>query len=183
MQHYEFGFFKIMAVIAQNKLFIHIPKTAGESLTAWLKDSCNGKEIGWKHSTINDINISQYTRSFTIVRHPFDRLCSWYSHLVRELNTKGSKRNRETREIISICERENKINSYIQYCLKDTTPHYLIWKPQVSFINQDTTIFKFESLQEDFKIIQQMFSCFEDLSHNNFLKAINIICQVKVKIY
>jgi len=159
-----------MAIIAKNRLFIHIPKTAGKSLTTWLINYCNGKEVGWKHSTINDINTSQFTNSFAVVRHPVNRLISWYSHLVRELNTKGSKRNRETRKIISICEAENGVNSYIQYCLNDTFPHYLIWKPQVSFINQDTTIFRFESLQKDFKVIQQMFNCFEELPHNNFSK-------------
>ena len=160
-----------MAVLAKNKLVIHIPKTAGESLAKWLIDHCDGKEVGWKHSTINDINVSQYTSSFAVVRHPFNRLTSWYSHLVRELNTKGSKRNRETRKIIVACEKEDGVNSYIQYCLNDTFPHYLIWKPQVFFINQDTEIFKFESLQDDFNIIQHTFNCFEELPFKNFTKS------------
>ena len=164
-----------MAIFLKSKetVFIHIPKTAGESLSNWLTNFANGQQIGWKHCSINDLTITEYKHSFTIVRHPFDRFTSWYSHLVRELKTKGSKRNRETRKIIAMCEKEEGINSYIDYCLNDYSPHYLIWKPQISFINSNTEIFRYENLNTDFKKIQKSVECFEDLPTVNKSNRIN----------
>jgi len=165
-----------MAIFLEDKnlLFIHIPKTGGESITSWLKTNFNGKEVGWKHSTIDDINFSCYTYSFAVVRHPYDRIISWYKHLVRELHTKGSKRNLETRKIVKLCEAQDGINSYVDYCLNDSSPHYLIWKPQSFFINKNTEILRFENLIENFKFIQIKLDCFKKLVHVNASNNVDI---------
>lgn len=172
-----------MAILIKDKklLFVHIPKTGGESISNWLKNYFDAKDVGWKHSDINDINISYYTHSFAVVRHPYDRLTSWYNHLVRELNIKGSKRNRETRQLIKLCEEEDGINSYIEYCLNDTSPHYLIWKPQHLFVNSSTEIFKFETLDNDFQTLQNKLNCFEDLPYDNVSSSSTSILSTKNK--
>lgn len=90
----------------QPYIFIHIPKTAGKSVTETLKTKFethiipNDRTINSNyHSTINDAksfvdDLDLYYR-FTIVRNPWDRLASWYSFR-KNLLYKSLKKMRKT---------------------------------------------------------------------------------------
>ena len=72
-------------------LFVHIPKCAGESITALLLNPLNGgTEWLRKHSTYRDAaqtlghELKTFT-VFTVVRNPFAQVFSFYEHLRKPL--------------------------------------------------------------------------------------------------
>lgn len=67
-------------MIVGNKLFIHIPKTGGTSLTKYLTNSPPSIFNG-KHDKIIEINGDLSNLFiFTIVRNPYDRVASMYRY-------------------------------------------------------------------------------------------------------
>lgn len=77
-------------------LFIHIPKTGGKSIFAYLQDSMPNCSIFKKeHGTVEYFikNNIKFSYSFTVVRNPYDRVVSFYKELYRiitdrDLNSK-----------------------------------------------------------------------------------------------
>jgi len=158
-----------MILCEENNLcFVHIPKTAGSTVTAVLKNytkriqkpTDNEWHIGWMHYTYkesievlksnNEEDLLKMVDSvdfFTIVRHPLDRFISLFCrlHQLQGLNLDRSD-----------------IDSFFEYKFNDTVNHYLMNKLQLEYIigikESKIKICKFENLNEE---LNQVF-----VSHN-----------------
>ena len=134
--------------------FIHIPKTAGTSISRWyfenILNTIEDKYILKNHIFSNEIeNLAPIT--FAVVRNPWDRLVSMYVFI---------KKYRLVSE---------DFNDFVFHKIK-------IWcfgihtlsTPQIRWIEPGVThLLRFENLEEDFKIIQKIFQCYEPLPLSN----------------
>lgn len=139
-----------------NALFIHIPKSAGISLS----NAIYGKD-SYGHISINDY--CEYIGSksiekmfkFTIVRNPYDRLRSAFFYLKK--GGRGNKLDIEYQKIV------NSYQSFEDFVEKYFAEHNLMevehFIPQVYWItNKENNVAvdyigKFENLNNEFKII------------------------------
>jgi len=74
---------------AQKWAFIHIPKTGGTSLTSIIQN-IEGSELVAVHDSIRAFDDVSNFFIFTIVRNPFTRIASAYSHRLRKNEYKKS---------------------------------------------------------------------------------------------
>lgn len=66
-------------------MFIHIPKCAGESISAWLVKHANGKKNLGKHSLMSEHpKIPKDTYVFTCVRHPYSWVYSGWAYMTKK---------------------------------------------------------------------------------------------------
>lgn len=159
---------------SQPLVFIHIPKTAGQSIYSVFQDHCihipNDRTSNSNyHSTLKDtesfVDIENY-KIFTVVRNPWNRAASWYffRRKILLLSIKRSNSNK----IINKIEFNNLKDPVKEYELMSDfnlwlhTYMYEPWDftwfsladPQLHWLegkNSIDQIFKFESLSEDFK--------------------------------
>lgn len=82
-------------------LFVHVPKCAGESISALLCSPANGGlEILRKHGTYASAaealgpDLAQL-RAFAVVRNPFDQVLSFYEHLRKPLYLEAAALRRQ----------------------------------------------------------------------------------------
>tara|TARA_Y100000768_G_scaffold384495_1_gene368660 strand:+ start:607 stop:1200 length:594 start_codon:yes stop_codon:yes gene_type:complete len=139
-------------------IFLHIPKTAGRSVTNALGGQGDIEELFW-HETLNDhkkiISEDIYSSyfKFTFVRNPWDRVLSayfWYKG--------GGVQNKADKYIgKSLPWRFTKFIKNYDNFIKDhdneLSPHFL---PQIKIINDVNELDflgRFERLEEDFSII------------------------------
>lgn len=143
-------------------IYIHIPKTGGDSLSFFLRNHVddiikigkNGKGIdawcvltgkGIKHKTIDyykDLykdKIKNYFK-FTIVRNPYDRILSFY------LWSKGFNANRNF-DYKNDFDKKDFIEFINRKCSKKKTFQY-------EFVDDDFYIVKYENMIDDLKQIQ-----------------------------
>lgn len=139
--------------------FIHIPKTGGSSITKWyLKNILSVVEfekyeyILPEHIFSSEIeNIAPIT--FTIVRNPWDRLVSMYTFLQQNMS------------LLQECT----FKDFVLYEIKNISfGNHKLTTPQIRWIEPGVThLLRFENLEEDFKIIQDIFQCYEPLPVHN----------------
>lgn len=152
--------------------FINIHKNAGTSICSWLLE--NSEEI--IDCKLN-LSLSQmrkeydFDKSFAVVRNPWDRAFSSYCY---------QKLHSDEPEIKKILL-ENKIYPIpdFEYCIKNFENFSKILKQidntwnniftnQVEWIKGGVDfVLKFENLDEDFKIIQNIFNCDKPLKKLN----------------
>jgi hypothetical protein len=145
----------IMPSIEINGLvFIHIPKTAGVSITNWL-----ATHFKVKHNLSNYIHPSttmitnSFNETFAVVRNPWDRTVSLWAFY-----NKIKKTNIPFDEFVKNLH-TYKLNIYSWFTFD---------QPQKAWIPHGVTyLLKFETLEEDFKVIQEKLGCFEPLEHLN----------------
>jgi hypothetical protein len=140
--------------------FIHIPKTAGASITRWylknilhISDICNYKyEIG-EHLFLNEIE-NPAPITFAVIRNPWDRVVSMYSFIIKIHVKYCSKLTFE---------------EFINKIIKTMTfGNHKLSTPQIRWIEPGVThLLRFENLDNDFKNIQDIFQCYEPLPFNN----------------
>ena len=104
----------------KNILFIHIPKTAGGTITKQLERNSNGNIlyghfnlISWKN--IENINIDS-TYIFSIVRNPWERMVSLYFWTREYINGKKNPSHQENHK--SYYSDDNNINDNFNLWLK-----------------------------------------------------------------
>ena len=135
-------------------VFIHIPKTAGCSITKWLTTHFNTKPTLSKcmHPSTSMINIP-FDETFAVVRNPWDRTVSLWAfwNKIKKTNVSFDEFVRNIRDY--------KFNERSWFTLDQPQK---VWIP-----NGVTYLLKFETLEEDFKVIQEKLGCFEPLSHIN----------------
>jgi len=134
--------------------FIHIPKTAGSAVTVWyIKNILKKNPMYYEFPIVDDhIFISEIENpapiTISIVRNPWDRVVSMYSFLQQINNMKFKK--------------------FSEFVLNDmkvlTFSKYLLSTPQIRWIEPGVThLLRFENLEQDFRIIQDIFQCYEPL--------------------
>jgi hypothetical protein len=122
----------------KNKIiFIHIPKTGGESITKMFWNEKLNLKKG-KHKTIFDyekeVDIRNYF-CFCFVRHPYERIQSYYRYLTKQF----------PKRIKNI-----KFKDWVFDMIGEPKE---LFNTQISFINDKVKIFKFEKFNESLEII------------------------------
>ena len=118
-------------------IFIHIPKTGGNSIKRSLAGPWPNYES--RHKTINHYEEYLDYFKFSFVRNPYDRIYSWvYSHI----EPWQAFHNRPTKK-----EFNNYVKDYIDKDWTFSAPQYDRIKDKMDFVG------KFENLQSDFNIV------------------------------
>jgi hypothetical protein len=137
-----------------NVTFIHIPKTAGSSITKWFQDNTTCAKNNYGHIFLSEID-NPASLIFAVVRNPWDRIVSIYSFV------------NDNYECCT-CNFENFIYNMIKTVAFDGKKFST---PQIRWIEPGVThILRFENLEKDFKIIQDIFQCYEPLPLENKTK-------------
>ena len=150
--------------------FVEIPMNAGSSISQWLNDRLdpegeNQPVTTWadpdQHLTYTEIVGENDTNfSFTVCRNPWERFVQFYNY-ARTSNDDISAAFRTDNNLSSEAWPEFSWIVENITTLKNTEKALT---PQVSWLDGDIDlVIKFESLQEDFIVIQDMFDCHEPL--------------------
>jgi hypothetical protein len=144
-----------MPTINDDKMtFIHIPKTAGASITVWYSKNILKTKTGYYKSSLSDHNFLSEIENpapitIAIVRNPWDRMVSMYMFI------KKMKMNITT---------ANFDEFVLHDCKSILFDKYILSTPQIRWIEPGVThLLRFENLEQDFKIIQDIFQCYEPL--------------------
>lgn len=141
------------AFISDKIAFIHIPKTAGSSISKYLEylNLQNGVDLN-NHIFSSEIE-NPVPITFTVVRNPWDRVVSMYVFIQCYMP-----------KLIS----EN-FNDFVLNKIKTNKfGKHALSTPQIRWIEPGVThVLRFENLEEDFKIIQDICQCYEPLSMIN----------------
>lgn len=156
-------------------LFMHIPKTAGNSI---MKQQCIGRVVrhypfidirtGYINTSLLNVGVQcpqlKHYYSFTVVRHPYTRFASAYSFLLQ-----GGVHNAIDTRYRDLLLSYGTIDAVIDDLdhLKKKIVHFV--DQYVFVVNQDDHILvdrvlKFENLQEE---LVSMTECFTDLGKHN----------------
>ena len=132
-------------------IFVHIPKTAGQSIKKMLFGRTGGP-----HRSIFEINYDQEKPfSFAFVRNPWDRLLSSYLYSEKYLKRKHKS-----------------LESYIKYGPTHSWSTHV--KPQTSFIKDRGGLIamdfigRFENLHDDFSKVCKKIGVNSELHHHVF---------------
>lgn len=128
-------------------LFVHIPKNAGSSISSWLINRGGQLVDAIRHSSLQD-SIMDLTKffSFCVVRNPWDRMISLYCYAQRVSNQNLS------------------FDNWLKTNYNFKKHWYSISTPQVDWItSQPDLIMRYETLEKDFKYIQQKINSMEPL--------------------
>ena len=123
--------------------FVHIPKTGGTSITKWFTDNLgmklpNGIQV--HASSSNSAN------TFTVVRNPWDRVVSMYFFM--QTHNKFFMMLRPTFE------------EFVKNPDKYPAPFMSPTKSEKSYVpNGVQYLLRFENLENDFKVIQDLTGC------------------------
>jgi hypothetical protein len=150
--------------------FIHIPKTAGTSVRSWFFNNFGQQGIqslGKQHSTLSDIkHLGNLGKTFAIVRNPWDRVVSAWVHDVSMYHSFRNNENKydiKRKKVISKEQYEKGFEDYIQNSR-------LLQQSQLDYCRDCDIILKYETLNKDFKIIQDMLSTINELPFKNVHK-------------
>lgn len=155
-------------------IFIHNPKTGGETIEILLNIKKNHNHIYLRKNEIKD----KY--SFTFVRHPVSRIVSWYNHLLKhvyftELKTNVLNNNSQCYKALKnnkkmgpekhrILAENNDINNWIKIMFSNINeynkPDHGPLSFQYNFVYDldcetqlVTDVFRFEQYEEELKIL------------------------------
>lgn len=144
--------------------FIHIPKTGGTSITKWFNTIamyppnkyhmirfCETREH-WGLNEVKEV-VKNTGHVFAVVRNPWDYMVSLYIHLTTHWMT----------EKISF-------KNFVERLPEFSGPlhkNYHLNSQQSSWINDDVEVLRFETLNKDFKKIQELMNFYIPLGHYN----------------
>ena len=142
-----------MAVrVAEKFTFIHIPKTAGLSITRWLHDNCETKHTARPHMTFDRLPKTWQDSTVAIVRNPWDRLVSLYNHYCHYIKLNGDPLGLMPLLAAGfksyVMKHSMTIFTYKQHKSKDQSKCWLR-QTQHQFIDSTTEILRFETLAAD----------------------------------
>jgi hypothetical protein len=138
-----------------NITFFHLPKNAGTSIANWLTDNLGGEEYmdDLRHVYPDHVKpmFGDFGWSFCCVRNSWDRTVSWYNFFLKQ----------------------GKINiSFVEYMDRiinnDITEKYIIAPAQQKKYGDSVDfVIRYETLLEDFKVVQKKTNCYVSLGHDN----------------
>ena len=135
-------------------VFIHIPKNAGCSITKWLATHFSSKPTLSKcmHPSTSMIEVPFY-EIFVVVRNPWDRVVSLWAF--------WNKNNRTNIPFDTF------VRNLHTYKFNEKAWFTFDQSQKAWFPNGVTYLLKFETLEEDFKVIQEKLGCHEPLPKIN----------------
>jgi len=159
--------------------FIHIPKNAGNSITNWLLEHTEAAVTKRnQHADIHDVHLGDHVLGpvkyksmgwkFCVVRNPYDWCVSWYTFKLRmcndyiELLTANPEMQRRSKE-------KFKIEGHIARKERLENLGFSGWiqefhrSEQHKWAKDCDYVMRMETLQEDFKVVQEKVGCFEPL--------------------
>jgi hypothetical protein len=144
--------------------FVHIPKTAGTSITQWIVAVSKHLEYNLKTTKIqHDFceNVLQHVNNyFCVVRNPYSRICSYYEFAKRRRDFWEPNGFKLVGEFPSLYEFLQRTKDIFVDLGDGQKQQYKITSNQVDWIRSgNPTILKFENLKNDFKQIQEKFYC------------------------
>jgi len=146
-------------------IFIHIPKTAGTSMTKIFGEAFQ------KHNTAKEvieiIGKKKWNNAykFAVVRNPWDKVLSWYKFRVKLDQSKMASRPISFKDWVACTYGENK-DPYYYYRAKPFAPQVEWLKDDEGIIDLDKII-RFENLKEDFKLVANELGISDELPHIN----------------
>ena len=167
-------------------LFVHVPKCAGESISALLRRPANGgREVLRKHGTYGSAAVAlgpllEQLRGFTVVRNPFDQLLSFYEHLRKPLYLDGATLRRQYPEFNGLlvpawaCSLalELPFPAWLEAVLRDPRQPTSLLRDQTSWLAAPPAapplrVLRFERLGEDFAALAADLGLQGQLPHAN----------------
>lgn len=152
-----------------NITYLHIPKTAGTSMTEWLIANKGESEHRYweehpKLSTLRELNPNNYT--FTIVRNPWDRMVSSY-HYMKNISLKEGSGWLKLNEITE--DNFPTFDYWVRNITEFKSPDVYWFGPhtsQAEWIDCNIDlIIRYENLETDFEYLQRAFNTTAPLSH------------------
>lgn len=155
---------------AKQALFIHVPKTAGKSVSEGLLHirSVGHNPASWYQA----VSAKKYARyfKFAFVRNPWDRLVSAYEYLLEE-GSATSNKDTEWAEFIKsfgsfddfVCQWVNERNIYRRTVL---TPQFEFLVDNFGGLSVDY-LGRFETLEEDYQCLAEKIGGCDPLPHKN----------------
>ena len=141
--------------------FVHIPKNAGTSVKKWGEDNSIGF-MEYKHKELKNLHdrFPNHTdcKSFAIIRNTYERMVSYYMY------SKNLKRRipSDLTKVAAFGPVE-----WLDFAIKNKKD--VSWS-QTRWIDGVDHVLRYENLQEDFKIIQELTGCYEPLPFENVSK-------------
>lgn len=132
-------------------LFVHIPKTGGISIVNWFMTYFKNIEVIERHPSISELRSKyQFDKNFAVVRNPWDRAISGYFSIVQNKPKWLSNHSQFVEEFPSFSDWLSKgleLNVGAQWTLTTN---------QVNWIDDSCNVLRFETLDNDFKQIQNL---------------------------
>lgn len=163
-----------MSQLFSEIVFVHIPKTGGQSIWSWVSKYYTKYEsnpfilAGEKHHSFlyEDKNYNNIKEVIAVVRNPWDRAVSAYKFIKQEKG--GAYFSPKLIEEISFNEFIKRMIE-IDMLLFKKNKTWTYFTPQINWIDNSKKyiILRYENFNEDFVKIQKKFNFYENLPHVN----------------
>lgn len=165
--------------------FVHVPRTAGTSIGAWLMSQAPNIPHWFDHPTLAQIKQSHDVKfSFAVVRNPWERMVSMYHHITNAA-ANGIAGQAHMRELLlnsnqGYFRNTVSFDQFVQDLPQLTIPKglfrtdYPMASTQVDHVQGVDLVLKHETLTQDFVAIQQMVNnytplpVFNDSAHEHY---------------
>ena len=144
-------------------LFIHIPKNAGGSIKHWLR---NKTFESFSHHTLQTIlnrEKIEYDKSFCVVRNTYENWISRWRFANATAKRRLIKNPLDKSSIKSLEITDKGIEYWIDWYHNGNGPWPI---SQLEYIKNVDIILNFESINTDFKLIQNLYNSTEPLQKN-----------------
>lgn len=156
------------------KTFIHIPKTAGQSLTQWIRHHDKQTVLFDMHASAADL-LDQHIllgETFTIIRNPYDRVVSTFSYYQANALIQVEQKKSELASELQIASWEKQraevvraqeyfttrtFEQWLLECVDDPRKFWVMDNSLDAYTQHVDTIFKYEELEQGFSIMESWF--------------------------
>lgn len=156
------------------KTFIHIPKTAGQSLTQWIQHHDKQTVLFDMHASAADL-LDQHIllgETFTIIRNPYDRVVSTFSYYQANALIQVEQKKSELASELQIASWEKQraeavraqeyfttrtFEQWLLECVDDPRKFWVMDNSLDAYTQHVDTIFKYEELEQGFSVMESWF--------------------------
>jgi hypothetical protein len=156
-----------------NVTFVHVPKSAGTSIGVWMNENRNNNYIieWYDHPTLEPMKlVGPRNFTFSVVRNPWERMISFYCFLKNIQSAHPNFSNQQMQWVINTNNQHLDWTTFDKWL--DTLDEFIImpgWNfkpgdPQTVWVKEGIDlILRYETLEEDFKQIQDIFNNYTPL--------------------